>query len=77
VALNDVECLRVDKDDFRDVIAGRPELAREISDVLAKRRVELEAARDNLDVDAKRRRTESERSRIFNAVRDFFALHDD
>jgi CRP-like cAMP-binding protein/small-conductance mechanosensitive channel len=77
VALNDVECLRVDKDDFRDVIAGRPELAREISDVLAKRRVELEAARDNLDNDAKRRRTESERSRIFNAVRDFFALHDD
>lgn len=77
VALNDVECLRVDKDDFRDVIAARPELAREISDVLAKRRVELEAARDNLDNDAKLRRTESERSRIFNAVREFFALRDD
>ncbi len=77
VALNDVECLRIDKDDFREVIAGRPELLQGISDVLAKRRVELEAARDNLDNEAKRRRTESERSRIFEAVREFFALRDD
>ncbi|MFZ5894931.1 MAG: cyclic nucleotide-binding domain-containing protein [Myxococcota bacterium] len=77
VALNDVECLRVDKDDFREVIAARPELAKEISEVLAKRRVELEAARDNLDHEAKLRRTESERSRILGAVREFFALHDD
>jgi len=76
IALNDVECLRIDKDDFREVIAERPEMAREISDVLAKRRVELEAVRDNLDTDTKLRRTESERSRILNAVRDFFALHD-
>ncbi|MGC4087176.1 MAG: mechanosensitive ion channel family protein [Polyangiaceae bacterium] len=77
IALNDVECLRIDKDDFREVIAQRPELASEISDILAKRRVELEAAREDLDAETKRRRTESERSRIFEAVRDFFGLHDD
>jgi CRP-like cAMP-binding protein len=69
--------LRVDKDDFREVLAARPELLSEISDVLAKRRVELEAARDNLDNETKLRRTESERSRIFAAVSEFFALRDD
>jgi small-conductance mechanosensitive channel/CRP-like cAMP-binding protein len=70
----DVECLRVDRTDFAGIIKNRPEVAQEISEVLAKRRVELLAVREGLDSDAKSRRLSSERSRIFHAIRDFFAL---
>jgi CRP-like cAMP-binding protein len=77
VALTEVECLRVDKSDFQAVVTQRPELAQEISTILAQRRVELEAARENLDAQARSSRIHTERSRILGAIRDFFALNHD
>jgi small-conductance mechanosensitive channel/CRP-like cAMP-binding protein len=74
IADSDVECLRVDRNDFEGIIKSRPEMAQEISEVLAKRRVELAAVREGLDSEAKSRRLTSERNRIFHAIRDFFAL---
>jgi small-conductance mechanosensitive channel/CRP-like cAMP-binding protein len=74
VALSDIECLRVDKTDFQDIITTRPELAQEISTVLAQRRVELVAVRENLDAEAKRRHMMSERGKILASIRDFFGL---
>jgi CRP-like cAMP-binding protein len=74
IAESDVECLRVDRNDFVGIIKNRPEIAKGISEVLAKRRVELVAVREGLDSDAKNQRLSSERSRIFHAIRDFFAL---
>jgi small-conductance mechanosensitive channel/CRP-like cAMP-binding protein len=75
IAKTDVECLRVDKDDFRDILARRPEIAQEISTVLAQRRVELVAVRDHLDADAKKRKMVTERGRILESIRDFFGLN--
>jgi small-conductance mechanosensitive channel/CRP-like cAMP-binding protein len=75
VAKTDVECLRVDKNDFRDILARRPEIAEEVSTVLAQRRVELEAVRDHLDADAKKRKLVTERGRILESIRDFFGLN--
>ncbi len=75
VAKTDVECLRVDKDDFKDIVARRPEIAQEISTVLAQRRVELVGVRDNLDAEAKRRKLVTERVRILESIRDFFGLN--
>jgi small-conductance mechanosensitive channel/CRP-like cAMP-binding protein len=74
IAESDVECLRVDRTDFAGIIKSRPEISKEISEVLAKRRVELAAVREGLDSDAKNKRLNSERSRILSAIRDFFAL---
>ncbi|HTU61463.1 MAG TPA: cyclic nucleotide-binding domain-containing protein, partial [Polyangiales bacterium] len=74
VALGPVECLRVDKDGFQRVLSARPEMAQEISMVLARRRVELEAVRDNLDAESKLRRVQTERGRILESIREFFAL---
>ncbi len=76
VALTDARCLRIEREDFGEVIARRPELAQQISVVLAQRRVELEAVRDNLDAETKRRRAESEGNRILASIREFFGLHD-
>ena len=76
VAKTDVECLRVDKDDFKDILEKRPEIAQQMSTVLAQRRVELMAVRDNLDADAKTRKMVAERGRILESIRDFFGLSD-
>ncbi|MEP7053245.1 MAG: mechanosensitive ion channel family protein [Pseudomonadota bacterium] len=74
IAETDVECLRVAREDVESLIKNRPEIATEISAVLAQRRVELLAVREGLDADAKRHRLSTEHSRILHAVRDFFAL---
>lgn len=74
VAECDVECLRVDRKDLEGIIKQRPEIATEISEVLAKRRVELLAVREGLDPEAQSQRLRSEHRRILHAIRDFFAL---
>ena len=75
IAQGEVECLRVDRKDLEGIIQQRPEIASEISGVLATRRVELAAVREGLDSEAKSKRLSSERSRILHSIRDFFALH--
>jgi len=74
IAQDEVQCLRVDRKDLEGIIQRRPEIASEISGVLATRRVELAAAREGLDSAAKSQRLSSERSRILHSIRDFFAL---
>jgi small-conductance mechanosensitive channel/CRP-like cAMP-binding protein len=74
IAETEVECLRVDREAFKGILKNRPEIALEISGVLAQRRVELAAVREGLDADAKTRRLSSEHRRILHAIRDFFAL---
>jgi len=76
IAKTDIECLRVDKDDFKDLLARRPEIAQEMSTILAQRRVELVAVRENLDADAKKRKMVTERGRILESIRDFFGLNE-
>jgi small-conductance mechanosensitive channel/CRP-like cAMP-binding protein len=77
IAQSEVQCLRVDRKDLEGIIQRRPEIASEISGVLAARRVELLAAREGLDSEAKSQRLVNERSRILHSIRDFFALEDD
>jgi len=76
VARTDVECLRLDKDVFKDILATRPEIAQDMSTILAQRRVELVAVRDNLDAEAKRRKMVTERGKILESIRDFFGMND-
>ncbi len=74
ISLDEVECLRVDKADFQDILQRRPEIALEISGILAQRRVELEAVREGLDAESRRSRIFTERGRILNAIKGFFGL---
>jgi len=74
VAVGDVDCFRLGKETFETVLLGRPEIATELSDKLASRRVELIAAREGLDAGSKRDRQASERDRILRGIRAFFAL---
>lgn len=74
VALEDVECFRLEKEGFQKIIEDRPEIAHEMSAKMAARRVELIAAREELDEQAKKAREARETERILERVQDFFGL---
>jgi CRP-like cAMP-binding protein/small-conductance mechanosensitive channel len=74
VALSEVECLRVDKADFQQILVRRPAIANRISEILAARRVELDAAREGLDPDAHSQRLSRENVRILHGIKQFFGL---
>ena len=76
-AATEVECYRIDKEVFKAVLRNRPEMAEIISQVMARRRVELAAVRENLDAEAKKRRVKEERNKIFGSIQSFFGLDDD
>jgi CRP-like cAMP-binding protein/small-conductance mechanosensitive channel len=74
VALTEVECLRIDKADFQGILQRRPAIAERISEILAARRVELDAARGNLSEEAQNQRLSRENLRILTGIREFFGL---
>ena len=74
VATTDVDCYRLDREGFEKIITDRPEIAREMSEHLAKRRVELIAVREGLDADAKHLRESVEQERILGRIQTFFGL---
>jgi small-conductance mechanosensitive channel/CRP-like cAMP-binding protein len=77
VAATEVECYRIDKDVFKAVLRNRPEMVEVISQVMARRRVELAAVREGLDAEAKKRRITEERSRLLESIQTFFGLDDE
>jgi small-conductance mechanosensitive channel/CRP-like cAMP-binding protein len=74
VALCDVECYRLDRAVFQKFITARPELARKFAEVLARRKVGLEAAREGLDAASRRSREQTEEIDFLHRIVDFFGL---
>jgi small-conductance mechanosensitive channel/CRP-like cAMP-binding protein len=74
VALTEVECWRLHKEGFEQIIKERPEIVEQISKVLAKRRVELTAVREGLTEEAKRQREEAEQQSLVARIRNFFSV---
>ncbi len=74
VAVTDVDCYRLDKTGLQRILEERPEIAAEFSKTLARRRVDLLAAAEDLDEEARKARMASEESRILDRIQDFFGL---
>jgi small-conductance mechanosensitive channel len=73
VARTDVQCYRLDKEAFHDVLARRPELANEISTLMAARQLELASLREGSDA-VPSTRMDAEKRRLLTAVQRFFGL---
>jgi CRP-like cAMP-binding protein len=73
-ALTDMLCYRLDKGSFQEIIKRRPEIAEDISHVLARREVELEAVREELSEEAKRHRMNKAQTDLLDRIRKFFRL---
>jgi small-conductance mechanosensitive channel len=76
VAATDVECYRIDKEAFQALVQGRPDMAKSIANVMAKRRVELYAVKDDLDSESRNQRVTAEKTRMFRAIQAFFGLNE-
>ena len=74
IALTDMVCYRLDKDAFQEIINRRPEIAEDISHILARRNVELEAVREELSEEAKRERMNHAQTDLLDRIREFFRL---
>jgi CRP-like cAMP-binding protein len=74
VAKTDVECYRLDKEVFEDILKARPSIAEEITSVLVTRRAELESAMQNLDATAKHKDLFLQHNEILATIKRFFSL---
>lgn len=74
VALTDVECYRLDKRAFEQVVRERPAIAESVAELLARRQVELAAAREDFDRGATPSRLEETKSDLLHRIRSFFGL---
>jgi small-conductance mechanosensitive channel/CRP-like cAMP-binding protein len=74
VASTDIECYRLDKTGFEDIIRARPELAESMSHILAQRLQQI----DELQDEYRKQQSDSERAAhraaIVQRIRDFFGL---
>jgi CRP-like cAMP-binding protein len=74
VALTEVECYRLDKEAFTRIMQDRPEIAREISGLLASRDIELKAVREHMDPEERQSCLEAEETRLLRTIQRFFGL---
>jgi CRP-like cAMP-binding protein len=73
-ALTDMLCYRLDKGALQEIITRRPEIAEDISHVLARRRVELEQVREELSEEAMRLLKDKTQTALLDRIREFFRL---
>jgi len=74
IALEDSECYRLEREAFQSILNRRPEIASHLSEVLARRRVELESVRQHLDAQARQRVLRDARQSIFESIYRIFSL---
>lgn len=74
IAKTDVECYRLDKEAFEEILLARPSIADEVSHVLVSRRMQLDNAMQNLDEEAKHKEIHHQHSEILETIKHFFGL---
>ena len=77
IAATEVECYRIDKDVFKAVLRNRPQMVEMITQVMARRRVELAVVREGLDAEARKKRVTEERNKLLDSIQSFFGLDDE
>ena len=73
-ALEDSECYRLDRVAFSDILHGRPEIAHYLSQLLARRQVEIAAIRHDLDAEARAALMKGQQESIFAKIHKLFGL---
>jgi CRP-like cAMP-binding protein len=71
-ALNHVDTYHLDKEAFQQLLKLRPEILENVAEMLAKRRVELEQAKESLDQAAKLRRQNEAKGHLLERIKAYF-----
>ena len=73
-AKTDVECYRVDKEMFEEIMHARPAIAEEMAHILATRKAELDSLLHDIDAEKGHKEISQQRSEILATIRRFFGL---
>jgi len=73
-ALTDVECYRLDKEAFEEIMQIRPSIAEEVAQILVERRAQLDVAIQDFDAEDGLKKKQPQRSEVLETVRRFFGL---
>ena len=76
VAVSDVDCFRLERAAFKELLDRRPQIAEQLAEVLAQRRGELKEIKEGMDNAAQRERIRAARHDFLGQIRSFFALRD-
>ena len=74
IALEEMDCYRLDGETFRDLITARPQLAEYIAEVLARRRTELQSVREGLSDHHRQDEMRQTQHDILRRIYQFFSL---
>jgi len=74
IARTDVECYRLDKEAFEEILLARPAIAEEVSHVLVARRMQLDSALQNLDEQARHKVIHHQHGEVLATIKRFFGL---
>ncbi len=74
VACTPCHCYRLGRDAFSKILTDRPAVTQYLASILAKRRVELDAARDRLDDKERQSRMNEKEDEILAQIKAFFGL---
>jgi len=74
MAKNDVECYRLDKEMFEEILRARPAIAEGMAQVMATRKAEQDIALHHLDEELARQRIPQQGHEILSTIRRFFGL---
>jgi small-conductance mechanosensitive channel/CRP-like cAMP-binding protein len=73
LALSEVDCLRLDKEAFQELVKARPPLAEGVAGLIAARKVALLAQREGLDQEAMQRRLAESKEDLLGKILSFFS----
>ncbi len=73
-ALEDSVCYRLERAAFEDILHGRPEIANYLSELLARRKVEIEAIRQDLDAQARAAMLKGQQKSMFDKIQKLFGI---
>jgi CRP-like cAMP-binding protein/small-conductance mechanosensitive channel len=74
VAESRVDCYRLDKAGLQDMVGRLPDLAEDMSVVMAHRQIELTTVRESLDRETARLREAEDQAQILSRIRRFFGI---
>lgn len=74
IAKTDVECYRLDKEAFEEIMQDRPGIAEEITHILVERREELDSALQNMDAESRHKHVHRQHNEMLATVKRFFGL---
>jgi len=74
VAKTDVECYRVDKEMFEEILRARPSIADEMSHILVSRRAELDSLLHDIDAESAQKEISRQHGEMLATIKRFFGL---